>query len=138
MAAFQKFSPFVEKLAEGVFNLQTNVLKAALTNQATLSNTYSVFSDVTEIAATNGYVAGGMTLTVSTSAQTGGTYKLTIVDQSLTATGTIPDFQSVYLYSLTGGSSLIGWYPYGATVTITTGNSFLINFDETNGVIQIT
>ena len=71
MAAFNKFQAFVEHVAEGVHNLGSDTLKVMLTNTAPLA-TNSVKADLTEIAAGNGYTAGGGTLTVSSSAQTAG------------------------------------------------------------------
>jgi hypothetical protein len=58
MATFNKFNAFVEHLAEGVHNLQSHTLKVMLTNTAPVA-TNSVRADLTEIAAGNGYTAGG-------------------------------------------------------------------------------
>ena len=33
---------------------------------------------------------------------------------------------------------LIGWYDYGTAVTVTVGNSFLVDFDPSAGVLTIT
>jgi hypothetical protein len=140
MATFNKFNQFVEYLAEKVFNLETATLKVALTNTAPVA-TNTVFANITEISAGNGYSAGGTQATVASSGQTSGTYKLVLNDVTFTASGgSIGPFRYVVLYDDTPTSPadpLIGWYDYGANLTITNGNSFLVDFDGTNGVLTI-
>jgi hypothetical protein len=42
------------------------------------------------------------------------------------------------LYNSTAASgNLIGWWDYGAAVTVTLGNSFQVQTDQTNGVLQL-
>lgn len=139
MATFNKFQSFVEALAEKVHNLQSDQLKAALSNTLPVA-TNTVLANITQIAATSGYPAGGIALTVASSAQTSGTYKLTISDATLTASGgVVGPFQYVILYNDTAANDeLIGWYDYGVALTLTSGNSFTIDFDGTNGVLTIT
>lgn len=141
MASFNKFNQFVEDLAEKVHNLGGDTLKVMLSNTAP-SASNSVKADIIEISAGNGYTAGGTATTVTTSAQTGGTYKLVITDVTFTASGgSIATFRYIILYNDTPTSPadpLIGWYDYGAAVNITDGNSFTTDFSAANGVIQIT
>lgn len=139
MAAFNKFNSFVEALAEKVHNLGADQLKAALSNTLPVA-TNTVLANITQITAANGYVAGGISLTTASSAQTSGTYKLTINDVTLTASGgAIGPFQYVVLYNDTAANDeLIGWYDYGTALTLTSGNSFTIDFDGANGVLTIT
>lgn len=134
MAAFVKFQPFVEALSEKVHNLGSDQLVVALTNSAPV-NTNSVLTDITEIAYTN---CSSRNLTTSSSAQTGGTYKLVIADITLTATGTVGPFQYVVIYNDTSTSdNLIGFYDYGSAVTLQNGDSFVIDFDGTNGLLTL-
>lgn len=141
MATFNKFNQFVEDLAEKVHNLGADTLKVGLTNSAPLA-TNTVWANITEITAGNGYTAGGTATTISSSAQTSGTYKLVITDVTFTASGgSIGPFRYVVLYNDTPTSPadpLIGYYDYGTNVTITDGNSFTTDFSAANGVIQIT
>lgn len=141
MATFNKFNQFVEDLAEKVHNLGSDTLKVGLTNSAPLA-TNTVWANITEITAGNGYTAGGTATTISSSAQTSGTYKLVITDVTFTASGgSIGPFRYVVLYNDTPTSPadpLIGYYDYGTNVTITDGNSFTTDFSAANGVIQIT
>lgn len=137
MAAFNKFNSFVEALAEKVHNLQSDTLTIALTasaNAPVAGN--AVLTDLTQISYTN---CSARTLTVSSSAQSGGTYKLVIADKVLTASGgDIAAFRYVVIYNDTAANDeLIGWYDYGANITITNGNTFTIDFDGSAGVLTI-
>ena len=138
MASFNKFNSFVETLAEKVHNLQSDVLKVMLSNTAP-SATNAVKTDITEITAGNGYTAGGAQATQVSSAQTTGTYKLVLNDVTFTAAGgSLATFRYAVLYNDTAtNDELIGWWDYGSAVTITNGNSFMVDFDGTNGVLTI-
>lgn len=140
MAAFNKFNAFVENLSEKVHNLQSDTLKVMLTNTAP-SATNAVFADLTEISAGNGYTAGGTAATQSSSAQTSGTYKLVLADVTFTASGgSIGPFRYAVLYNDTPTSPadpLIGYWDYGTALTLTTGNSFTVDFDASAGVLTL-
>ncbi len=140
MASFNKFNSFVENLAEGVINLQSDALKVVLTNTAPAAAN-SVFADLTEISAGNGYTAGGVAATVASSSQSGGTYKLVVDDVTITASGgSIGPFRYFVLIDDTPTSPakpLIGWWDYGASITLNDGESVTVDFDATNGVLQI-
>jgi len=84
LADWTKFSPFVEALAEGVHNLGSDTLKIALTNTAPAAAN-SVLADITEISAAGGYAAA--TVTITGSAQSGGTYTLTHDTVTFSASG---------------------------------------------------
>lgn len=139
MASFNKFNSFVEALAEKVHNLQSDVLKVMLSNTAP-SATNAVKTDIIEIAAGSGYTAGGAQATQVSSAQTAGSYKLVLNDVTFTAAGgSLATFRYAVLYNDTAtNKELIGWWDYGAAVTITNGNSFTVDFDAVNGVLTIT
>lgn len=144
MASFQKFNSFVEDLAEKVHNLGSDTLKVMLTNTAPVA-TNTIKANLTEIASTsNGYTAGGNTVTVSSSAQTSGTYKLVLADTTFTQSGAnaIGPFRYVVLWNDTPTSPvdpLIGWFDYGSSVTLAaaSGETFTVDFDPTAGVLTI-
>lgn len=140
MATFNKFQAFVEHLAEKVHNLQSDTLKVLLTNVAPV-NTNTVKADLTEISAGNGYSAGGVALTVSSSAQSSGTYKLVLADGTITASGgVIGPFRYAVLYNDTPTSPadpLIGWWDYGGSISLQDAEALTIDCDGTNGVLQI-
>lgn len=134
MASYNKFQSFVEAVAEKVHNLGSDQLKVALTNSVPV-NTNTVLSDISEITYTN---ISSRNVTTSTSAQSGGTYKLTLTDLLLTASGAVGPFRYVVLYNDTAGSKqLIGWWDYGSSITLANGDTFNCDFDGTNGVLQI-
>ena len=138
MASFQKFNAFVENVAEKAFNLGSDTLKVMLTLTAPTSSN-SVKADLTEISAGNGYTAGGTAATISSSAQSSGTYKLVLADVVFTASGgSIANFRYAVLYDDTAANDeLIGFWDYGSTVTVASGETFTVDFDATNGVLTI-
>lgn len=131
MAAFNKFEIFTENLSEKVHDLDLDVLKVMLVNSPAPVATNSVKADLTEIAAGNGYSAGGSDTTAATS-RTGGTTSITGVDVTWTASGgTIGPFRYVVLYNdtpATPADPLIGWWDYGSSITLNAGESFTVDF----------
>ena len=140
MSAYVKFQPFSENLAEKVHNLGADTLKVALSDTLP-TNTFATFSQITEIAAGFGYSAGGTAASISSSAQTSGTYKLVLGDVTFTASGgSIGPYRYVILYNDTPTSPadpLISYWDYGTEITTTDGNSFTTDFSAINGVLQL-
>lgn len=138
MATYNKFNAFVESLAEKKFDLQNDTLKVMLTNTAPVA-TNSVKADLTEISAGNGYTAGGTQATMSSSSQTSGTYKLVLNDVVFTASGgSIGPLRYAVLYDDTAtNKDLIGWWDYGSSLTLASGETLTVDFSATNGVLQI-
>lgn len=137
MSAFNKFNSFVEAVAEKKHNLGADTLKVVLTNSAPgAANTQ--LSDITQIANGNGYTTGGTAATISSSAQTSGTYKLVLADVVFTATGAVGPFRYAVLYNDTAANDeLIGWWDYGSAVTLASGETFTVDFDATNGILTL-
>lgn len=133
--AFNKLQPFVERLAEKSFNLGSDSMKLALTNTAP-SASHAQLSDLTEIAYTN---LSSRAVTISTSAQTSGTYKLVCADVTLTSSGgSTGPFRYVYLYDDTAtNDELVGYWDYGSALTLADGESIVVDFDGTTGVLQL-
>jgi hypothetical protein len=138
MATLNLVNAFSEAVAEKVHNLGSDVIKVMFSNTLpTVSN--SIKTDITEISAGGGYSAGGFTVTITSSAQTSGVYRLIASDLSFTASGAVATFQYVVLYNDTAASkNLIGWYAYPSAITMATGENFTIDFDNTNGILSIT
>jgi hypothetical protein len=139
VASFQKFNSFVEALAEKKHDLGADTLKVLLTNTAPVA-TNAVKVDVTEISAGNGYTAGGSTATVTSSAQTSGTYKLVLGDPATwTASGgSVGPFRYAVLYNDTAtNKELIGFWDYGSSITLGVGESFAVDFDASTGVLTL-
>ena len=136
MATYNKFNQFVEDVAHGVHDLATDQLVVALTNTAPVA-TNSVLADLTEISYTN---LSSRNITTSASAESSGTYKLTLSDLTLTASGAVATFRYVVIYNdnpTSPADPLIAWYDYGSSITMANGETFDIDFDGTNGLLTI-
>jgi len=134
MATYTKIDSFVENLAEGLINLGGTGLTIALTNTPHTS-TWDELADLTQISYTN---LSSRVLTVSSSSQTSGTYKLVLSDLTLTASGSVGPFQYVYIYDdASTGDKLIAYYTLPSAVTMSNGETLLLDFDGSTGVIQL-
>jgi hypothetical protein len=138
MAVFQKINSFVELLAEKAHNLGSDTLKIMLTNSAPLA-TNTVKANITEIGAGNGYTAGGTAVTITASSQTAGLYKLVGNDIVFTASGgSIGPFRYAVFYNDTAtNDELIGWWDYGASITLLAGETLTVDLDASNGILTI-
>lgn len=136
MASANKFNSFVEAMAEKSHNLGSDTLKVMLTNVAPVA-TNTQKSDLTEIAAGNGYTAGGNTITITSSAQSSGTYKLVLADSTFTASGgPMATARYFVLYNDTSTNDLlILWWDYGSAFTLASGESITWDADATAGVL---
>jgi hypothetical protein len=137
-AAYNKFNQFVEDVSKGVHNLLTGALTIALTAAANAPvATNSVLANLTQISYTN---LSARLITTTSCVQTSGTLKLILADLVLTASGAVATFRYVVIYNDTPTSPakpLISWYDYGSDVTLATGETFTIDFDGTNGFLQL-
>jgi hypothetical protein len=137
MATYNKFNQVVEDLANKVHNLGADSLKIMLSNTApTAANVNK--SDITEISAGNGYTAGGNACSLTSSTQTSGLYKLILASPATwTASGgSIGPFRYAVLYNSTN-NKLLGWWDYGSSITLASGETFTVSLDGTNGVLQL-
>jgi hypothetical protein len=145
MATFTEINDFLENLAEAMLT-DTDVFTIALSNTAPASETSNptadgngVLANVTQIAYT---FCSSRVITTTSSSQTGGTYKLVLQDITLSASGgAVGPFQYVYVYDETPTSPadpLICVYDYGSSITLNDGEDLAIDFDDANGLFQIT
>lgn len=135
MATFVKINSFVEFLAEKRINLGSDQLVIALTNTAHTAG-WDELADLTQVSYTN---LSTRNITTTSSAQTSGTYKLVLADLVLTSSGgTTGPFRYVYIYDDTAtNDDLICYFDYGSSITLADGDTFTIDFDPSNGVLQI-
>ena len=133
MASFNKFNTFSTDLSTGKHNLASHDLYCALSNTLPSASANSVFADITEITAGNGYTAGGSS-TANTGAGASGTYTVTGTNITWTASGgAISTFQYVVLYNVTQTSPLkplLGWWDYGSALTLNSGDSLTVKFNN--------
>jgi hypothetical protein len=135
-ASFTRVNTFLLALGQKVHALGTDQLTVALcaaANAPVATNT--VLANLTQISYTN---LSARDVTTTSWTQTSGVAKLILADLTLTASGTVATFRYVVLYNNTAtNDELIGWYDYGGDVTMTSGQTFLIDFDSGNGVFTI-
>jgi hypothetical protein len=144
MAAYNKFNAFVEHLTDKIHDLfgtaAADLLKVMLVNSPAPVATNTVKADLTEIAAGNGYTAGGQD-TLNDGTRATGTFTLTGTKVVWTASGgTIGPFQYVILYNDTPtapADPLISWWDRGAALTLQIGETFSVKFNnsDTTGTI---
>ena len=141
MASFVKYQIFAQNVGRGVHNLNTDVLKIALTNTAPNAASHAVLADITEIAAGNGYVAGGTAVGSPAYSQSGGTGKLTGNDVVFTASGgSVGPFRYAVLYDDTPSSPskpLIAYWDYSSSITLADGETFTVDLDQVNGILTL-
>jgi len=129
-----KINSMVENLAEGNINLGGTGLTVALTNTAHTS-TWDELADLTQVSYVN---LSTRVLTVTSSAQTSGTYKLVLADLTLTASGAVGPFRYLYIYDdASTGDKLIGYYDYGSAITMADTDTLKLDFDPTTGALTI-
>lgn len=134
MAQYNKFDIFVEHLVRGVHQFGTHTFRIYLSNTAPNAATHQVKADIAEIAAGNGYTAGGVDVSASVS-RTGGTVTVSGTRVTWTASGgSIGPFRYIILYNDTPtnpADPLIAWWDYGSSITLNDGESFTVKFNNT-------
>lgn len=144
MASFNKVNDFIVNAVHNM-DLESDQFVAALSNTAPSSETSDpsadgngILGNVTEISYTN---LSSRNITTTSSSQTSGTYKLALTDLTVTASGgSVGPFQYLYIYDdtvTTPADPIVGYYDYGSALTLNDGDSFTFNFNESNGVIQL-
>lgn len=145
MATFTLFSKARKNIGLGKisFGVDTFKVMASDTTPDLLNN--EVKADITEIAAGNGYTAGGIALTSASWAETvpgsSGIWKFNSATPiTWTASGgPIAQFRYLILYDDTQASPakpLIGLLDYGSEVNITAGNTFTININANGWFLE--
>jgi galactitol-specific phosphotransferase system IIC component len=132
MAAYQKYQAAIANLFTNInCGSDTWVIKLA-----TAAN--GVTPTFTEVANGNGYTTGGNGAAVSSSSQTGGTYKLVLTSPAVwTASGAGFSFQFAVLVDSTTGTNVAYW-DYGTSQAVASGETVTVTLDPTNGVFQAT
>lgn len=129
-SAFNKFQDFSDQLIRGVHDFDAHTFKVALTNSAPVA-TNTILANITQIANGNGYTTGGTATTITVS-ETTGTTTVSGTEVVFTASGAMGPFQYAVLYNDTATSpadALIGWFDYGAAISLTAGETFTVRFN---------
>lgn len=143
MATLVLFHEFKKYLGDGTIDLDTHAFKSMLTNVAPVADTNTVKLDITEIAAGNGYTAGGVALASVTWLETGaglGVWRFTAADHSWTAAGgSIAAFRYIVIYDDTPvapADPLVGYWDYGTNLTLTDTNTFTVDIGA-SGIFEL-
>ena len=136
--AYNKINLFTADLANGSHNFTVstgNQYAVALTNTApTTGQAGESFAG--EISYANFSGSNPNYLTISSSAQTSGTEIVKITNLTMTATGTVPVFRYIGIKNITT-SKVVCWFDYTTAINMVVGDVLVVNFDSTNGLLQI-
>jgi hypothetical protein len=134
MATYNKFQDFVEQLLKAVHDLDgTHTIKVALSNTAPVATQTGLDTGTNHPppAATNGYTAGGNTVSATLS-ESSGTATVDLADTTFTASGgNLGPFRYVIVYNDTATSpadALICYFDYGSSITLADGETFTVDF----------
>jgi flagellar capping protein FliD len=139
-SAATKFYSFTTDLTNGKHDFSAHAFKVMLTNVAPVV-TNTAKANITEIAAGNGYTAGGAAVTV-TKANASGVETLTITADVVwtPSGGAIASFRYVVLYNdtqTTPAKPLICWWDYGSSIAPAIGQPFTLDFDQVSGFATV-
>ena len=132
-ATYNKFNAYVENAATAKIDWDSDTFKVMLVNSPAPVATDSLKGDLTEIAAGNGYTAGGTATTITTS-RTNGVLTVKGTEVVFTASGgVIGPFQYAVLYDDTVATPLkplVAWFDYGGSVTLQNGEILRVKFNN--------
>jgi hypothetical protein len=118
-------------------NSGSDAWKVALAATVNVADT-TFTPGTTDLATAGGYTAGGNAATVSSAAQSAGTYKLVLNSPSTwTATGSGFTFRYAILWDSTT-STPVAYWDYGSSQAVASGETVTVTLDATNGVFQAT
>ena len=130
MATYVKYQEAIEDIHTKKHDFSADVFKMALTNTAPTVATDNVLADITEIAAGNGYTAGGATITIDSAVQAAGLFTLAVTtDIVITASGgSIGAFRYAVFYNSTpAGGLLVSYWDRGSSATLLDGEAVTID-----------
>ncbi|HEY7824294.1 MAG TPA: hypothetical protein VIG24_15740 [Acidimicrobiia bacterium] len=137
MSAYNKFNQFSRDLLEAKHNFAINTFRVLLTDDEPAA-TNAVRADIIEIAAGNGYTAGGEISTMTLSATDGVTKVVGSTVVFTAAGGSIGPFRYAVLYNDTAaGDPLVCWFDYGSTVSLADTEQFTVSFDASAGIFTL-
>jgi len=137
MPQLQKFQDFAEQVLRAKHDFSSHVFKAVLTNTAPAA-TATVLADIAQVSG-GAYTAGGYVLDGVTLSETGGTAKVIITDEVITASGgSIGPFRYAVVYNdSAAGKPLVGYVDRGDSITLADGEELKLDFDAAAGVLTL-
>ena len=144
MASFNLINDWLANMVENA-DLESDQFVVALSNTAPGSESTpptgdgdGILGNITQVAYTN---CSSRNITTTSSGQASGTYELILQDITLTASGgTVGPFRYVYIYDDTVATPvdpLVCYYDYGSSITLNDGETLDIDFDDANGLFQL-
>ena len=116
-ASYEKFQPAIELMLEGG-SLGTETYALKLATERTLSA-----GTITETTNGGGYTTGGVAVTVSTAAQSGGTYTLAITQPTNPMWTATTGFTFQYVVLVGSVSGAIASWDYGSSQSVAAGET---------------
>lgn len=138
MSQFNGFDCFIGDLVNGAHNLHRDCLAVMLTNEQPKPS-YGTRSQIKEIENAAGANPYGIQVLGIRSETNGAKFTLFGDDTCFTCSGdSFGPFRYAVLYNASSAANnLIGWWDYGASVTLVRGETFIVDFDEKHGILQI-
>lgn len=133
---YNKINTFVADLANGSHNFTVSTGNQYAVYLTDTAPTAASTSPTGEISYANFSGANPNYITITASSQTSGTEKVVVNNLTMTATGAIPQFRYVGIKNVTT-SKVVAWFDYGSEVNMVANDALIINFDQTNGLLQI-
>src|SRR5574343_5544 len=116
-ASYEKFQPAIELMLEGGnLGTETYSLKLATARNLTAGT-------ITETTNGGGYTTGGVAVTVSTAAQSGGTYTLAITQPTNPIWTATTGFTFQYVILVGSVSGAIASWDYGSSQSVAAGET---------------
>lgn len=136
MATFNKYNSAAEALTENA-NCGTDTWRVILSNTAPATTDVNQ-ADAAELTTAGGYTVNGNTCAVSSSSQTGGVYKLVLADPAQwVGSGAGFTFRYAILWNQTI-DVLFGWWDYGSSQLVASGETLTVDLSAANGVFTVT
>lgn len=136
---YVKYQIGTEVLQEAA-NAGTDSWRLILSNTAPTVATDTTAASASELGTAGGYTAGGVTCTVTSSAQTAGVFKLTLAapaSPTWTASAGGFTFRYVILYNLTN-TQCIGYWDRGSATVMAAGDTYTPTLDPSAGTYTVT
>lgn len=139
-ASYVKVTSANEDLAEGI-NCGSDQWAIALSNSSPASKVFT--SGTTDLATSGGYTAGGANVSTTSSGMSGSDFVLVLADPATwTGSGSGFTFRYALLVNKTvtqgANGTVVGYWDYGSSQAVATGEQVVVDLDPTNGVFKIT
>jgi hypothetical protein len=138
MSPYNKFNVFTRDALEAKHDFGSHTFHVMLSNTAPAAGD-TVRADIDELVVGNGYLAGGLPVSISMVTLSGLTRVFGSTLEFNADGGPIGPFRYAILYnSSTVGEPLIAWFDYGGPLTLLDTQRFTVKFDAINGIFTLT